>query len=58
MEEKTVQEVLKALDEFLIYRTNYKLQELVKVRNKLRQEREEYAAKTGRSHADFASATK
>lgn len=39
-ENKTVQEVLEALDDFLNYRTDYKLQELVRVRNKLRQERQ------------------
>lgn len=36
--ENTVQQVLTALDQFLIYRTKGKLDELVKVRNKLREQ--------------------
>jgi hypothetical protein len=40
-ENRTLQDVLAALDEFLIYRTDGKLQDLLKVRNKLRQERQE-----------------
>ena len=41
MEDRTVKEVLDALDEFLIYRTEGKLQELQLIRNKLRRERQE-----------------
>lgn len=39
-ENKTVTEVLDALDEFLVYRTEGKLQELLHIRNKLRWERQ------------------
>lgn len=37
-EKDTVKDVLNALDEFLIYRTEGKLEELVRVRNRLREE--------------------
>ncbi len=52
----TVEEVLQALDQFLIYRTDYKLQELVRVRNKLREDKD--AEQVERSIKDFATATR
>lgn len=55
-ENKTVQEVLNALDEFLVYRTNGKLDELQRVRNRLRQERQKNAEQAERS-AESATAT-
>lgn len=56
-ENRTLQDVLAALDEFLIYRTDGKLQDLLKVRNKLRQERQEkeYVGQTCRHTKDFAT---
>jgi hypothetical protein len=56
MDENKVKEVLAALDDFLIYKTNYKLQELVRVRNKLKQEMDrDDARQTSRNDANFAS---
>jgi hypothetical protein len=56
MDEKTtLQEVLAAVDEFLIYRTDGKLQDLLIARNKLRKEREkEYAGQACRHTKNFA----
>ena len=50
-EQNTLTEVLNALDEFLIYRTEGKLQELLQVRNKLRNERHESEEKKQRKYA-------
>lgn len=53
-ENRTVQEVLAAVDEFLIYRTEGKLQELLQVRNKLRRERQQAEEKKQRKYAQTA----
>lgn len=46
-EKKLIEEILVAVDEFLIYRTDGKLQELSHLRNKLRRERQETEDKRG-----------
>lgn len=50
-EQNLTKELLEAVDEFITYRTDGKLQDLVRARNKLRKERE-HVRKTCQCHED------
>lgn len=61
-ENNTINEVLAAVDELIVYRTDHYLNELIRVRNKLRAERlakeETHAGQAARHTKDFATSAR